>query len=159
MSTSTPGVHTDVHTGEIFKTWFLVMTLDCSRREYAKFVSDQTVATWLGCHRRASERFGGLPLRMMIDNAKCAITRDCVYDTEVQRSYSECAEAYGFKIDACPPRDPQGQGIVEAAVADIKGGFLPLREFRDLADANGQLHELVLGGRKSHSRHDPRSAL
>ena len=54
-------------------------------------------------------------------------------------------EGYGFKIDACPPRDPQKKGIVEAGVKYIKGGFLPLREFRDLADANRQLHEWVLG--------------
>jgi transposase len=46
---------TDVHTGEIFKTWFFVMTLAWSRHQYAQFVRDQTVATWVGCHRRAFE--------------------------------------------------------------------------------------------------------
>jgi transposase len=136
---------TDVHTGEIFKTWFFVMTLAWSRHQYAEFVRDQTVATWLGCHRRAFEWFGGVPLRVTIDNAKCAITRACVYEPEVQRSYGECAEGYGFKIDPCPPRDPQKEGIVESGVKYIKGSFLPLREFRDLADANRQLHEWVLG--------------
>jgi transposase len=98
---------TDVHTGEIFKTWFFVMTLAWSRHQYAEFVRDQTVATWLGCHRRAFEWFGGVALRVTIDNAKCAITRACVYEPEVQRSYGECAEGYGFKIDPCPPRDLQ----------------------------------------------------
>jgi len=34
---------------------------------------------------------------------------------------------------------------VESGVKYIKGSFLPLREFRDLADANRQLHEWVLG--------------
>lgn len=135
----------DVHTGEIFKTWFFVMTLAWSRHQYAEFVRDQTVATWLGCHRRAFEWFGGTVARVTIDNAKCAITRACVYEPEVQRSYGECAEGYGFKIDACPPRDPQKKGIVESGVKYIKGSFLPLREFRDLADANRQLHEWVMG--------------
>ena len=136
---------TDVHTGEIFKTWFFVMTLAWSRHQYAEFVRDQSVATWLGCHRRAFEWFGGTVARVTIDNAKCAITRACVYEPEVQRSYGECAEEYGFKIDACPPRDPQKKGIVESGVKYIKGSFLPLREFRDLADANRQLHEWVMG--------------
>jgi transposase len=36
---------TDVHTGEVFKTWFFVMTLYYSRHQYAEFVLDQTVAT------------------------------------------------------------------------------------------------------------------
>jgi transposase len=135
---------TDVYTGEIFKTWFFVMTLCWSRHQYAEFVRDQTVATWLGCHRRAFESFSGVPSRAIIDNAKCAITKACVHEPTVQRAYAECAEGYGFKIDPCPPRDPQKKGIVEAGVKYIKGSFLPLREFRDLDDANRQLQAWVM---------------
>lgn len=135
---------TDVYTGEIFKTWFFVMTLCWSRHQYAEFVRDQTVATWLGCHRRAFESFSGVPSRAIIDNAKCAITKASVYEPDVQRAYAECAEGYGFKIDPCPPRDPQKKGIVEAGVKYIKGSFLPLREFRDLDDANRQLQAWVM---------------
>jgi transposase len=97
---------TDVYTGEIFKTWFFVMTLAWSRHQYAEFVRDQTVGTWLGCHRRAFEWFGGSVPRIIIDNAKCAITKACVFDPQVQRAYADCAEGYSFKIDACPPEDP-----------------------------------------------------
>lgn len=135
---------TDVYTGEIFKTWFFVMTLCWSRHQYAEFVLDQTVSTWLGCHRRAFESFGGCVSRVIIDNAKCAIIKACVYEPDVQRAYAECAEGYMFKIDPCPPRDPQKKGIVESGVKYIKGSFLPLREFRDLADANRQLQEWVM---------------
>lgn len=60
--------------------------------KYAEFVRDQTVATWLGCHRRAFEWFGGTVVRVTIDNLKCAITRACVYEPEVQRAFGECAE-------------------------------------------------------------------
>jgi hypothetical protein len=56
---------TDVYTGEVFKTWFFVMTLAWSRHQYAEFVRDQTVATWLGCHRRAFEWFGGCVSRVI----------------------------------------------------------------------------------------------
>lgn len=143
---------TDVHTGEVFKTWVFVMTLCWSRHQYAEVVRDQTIATWLGCHRRAFEWFGGVPGRIIIDNPKCAITRACITDPSVQRAYAECAEGYGFKISPCPPRDPQKKGIVESGVKYIKRNFLPLREFRDLADANRQLQEWVLGtaGTRNH---------
>lgn len=77
---------TDVHTGEIFKIWFFVMTLCWSRHQYVEMIPAQTVATWLGCHRRAFEWFGGVPGRVIIDNAKCAITKACIHDPEVQRS-------------------------------------------------------------------------
>jgi Integrase core domain len=136
---------TDTQTGEIFKTWFFVMTLCWSRHQYAEMVRDQSIATWLSCHRRAFEWFGGVPSRIIIDNPKCAITKACIYDPVVQRAYAEYAEGYTFKIDPCPPRDPQKKGIVESGVKYIKRSFLPLREFRSLAEANQQLQEWVLG--------------
>lgn len=136
---------TDTQSGELFKTWFFVMTLCWSRHQYAEMVRDQSVATWLGCHRRAFEWFGGVPSRIIIDNPKCAITRACIYDPVVQRAYAEYAEGYAFKIDPCPPRDPQKKGIVESGVKYIKRSFLPLRQFRSLLDVNRQLQEWVLG--------------
>lgn len=132
-------------TGQALKTWIFVMTLCWSRHQYAELVLDQTVATWLGCHRRAFEWFGGVPQRVIIDNPKCAITRACHTDPTVQRAYAECAEGYGFKISPCPPRDPQKKGIVEAGVKYVKRSFVPLREFRDLADGNRQLLDWVRG--------------
>ncbi|MDN7431559.1 IS21 family transposase [Burkholderia sp. AU45388] len=134
------------------KTWIFVMTLCWSRHQYAEIVPDQTVETWLACHRRAFEWFGGVPNRVIIDNAKCAIIRACRYDPAAQRSYAALAEGYGFRIDACPPRDPQKKGIVEAGVKYVKKSFVPLREFRDRADANRQLREWVMqqAGTRTH---------
>jgi transposase len=97
----------DVQSGELIRSWFFIMTLCWSRHQYAELVRDQTVDTWLSCHRRALEWFGGVPQRLIIDNAKCAIMRACHREPTVQRAYGECAEGYGFKIDACPPRQPQ----------------------------------------------------
>lgn len=135
----------DPRTGELVGTWFFVMTLAWSRHAYAEFVTDQSVATWLGCHRRAFEWFAGVPTRVTIDNPKCAITRACYRDPQVQRAYAECAEGYGFKIEPCPPRDPKKKGRVESGVKYIKRAFVPLREFRDLVDANAQLQAWLLG--------------
>lgn len=134
----------DVFTGEILSTWFFVMTLAYSRHQYAEFVTDQKVGTWLGCHRRAFEFFGGVPKKMIVDNAKCAILKACFHDPAVQRSYADYAEAYGFLISPCPVRDPKKKGRVESGVKYIKRNFLPLREFRTLPDANNQLIHWIL---------------
>lgn len=138
--------------GEQRRTWCFVMTLCFSRHQYVEFVWDQTVATWLGCHRRAFEWFGAVPARLIIDNPKCAITRACSRDPLVQRAYAECAEGYGFKIDPCPPSDPAKKGVVEAGVKYVKGNFLPTRSFRDLADLNAQARRWVIeeAGRRVH---------
>ena len=138
--------------GELRRTWCFVMTLCFSRHQYVEFVWDQTIATWLGCHRRAFEWFCAVPRRLIIDNPKCAITKACVHDPLVQRAYAECAEGYGFKIDPCPPADPAKKGVVEAGVKYVKGNFLPLRTFRDLPDLNAQAWRWVLeeAGRRIH---------
>ena len=130
--------------GKPRRTWAFVMTLCHSRHQYVEFVWDQSSATWLGCHRRAFEWFDGVPERVIIDNAKCAIVKACRFDPLVQRAYAECAEGYGFRIDACPPHDPQKKGIVEAGVKYVKGNFLPTRTFRDLADLNAQARRWVM---------------
>ena len=101
-------VHPD---GQTRRTWAFVMTLCHSRHQYVEFVWDQSVPTWLGCHRRAFEWFNGVVERLIIDNAKCAIIKACSHDPLVQRAYAECAEGYAFKVDACPPRDPQKKAL------------------------------------------------
>jgi transposase len=134
----------DPASGRRRRSWCFVMTLCFSRHQYVEFVFDQTVATWLGCHRRAFEWFTAVPGRLIIDNPKCAITRACAHDPIVQRAYAECAEGYGFKIDPCPPADPQKKGIVESGVKYVKRNFLPARSFRDLTDLNAQARAWVI---------------
>jgi hypothetical protein len=147
----------DVNTGETIKTWFFVMVLSWSRHQYAELVPNQKVETWLGCHKRAFEFFGGVPKKIIIDNAKCAITRACYHDPEINRSYAHCAEAYGFLISPCPPREPQKKGRVESGVKYVKKNFMPLRHFRCLKEANEQLIKWVLeiaGNRKHGSTYE-----
>ena len=142
----------DPVTGELVSTWVFVMTLCFSRHQYAEIVWDQRVPTWLACHQRAFRFFGGVVGQVILDNPKCAITRACTKDPEVQRAYAELAEAYDFQLSPCPPRDPKKKGRVEAGVKYVKRAFLPGREFRDLADANRQLEAWVLGeaGQRIH---------
>ena len=143
---------TDVFTGAVIKTWIFVMTLCFSRHMYAEVVTDQKVGTWLACHRRAFEFFNGVMEKVIIDNAKCAIIRACYRDPEVQRSYAELAEGYGFIISPCPPGEPQKKGRVESGVKYVKNNFVPLRKFRTLTDANNQLTHWVMqtAGNRTH---------
>jgi transposase len=140
-------------TGEIISTWIFVMVLAWSRHMYAEVVLHQDVETWLGCHRRAFEWFGGVPKKIILDNAKCAITKACYYDPSVQRAYAEYAEGYGFIISPCPPRDPQKKGRVESGVKYVKKNFLPLRDFKNkMTEANRQLKSWILetAGNRNH---------
>jgi hypothetical protein len=138
-------VITDRQSGEVFKTWIFVMTLAWSRHQYAEIVRNQTVETWISCHRHAFEWFNGVPKKIRIDNPKCAITRACYYEPTVQRSYADLALGYSFVIDPCPVADPAKKGRVEAGVKYVKFNFVPLREFHSVAQANEALHAWIMG--------------
>jgi hypothetical protein len=126
-------------TGELKKAWAFVMTLSHSRHQYVVFVFDQTVTTWLRCHREAFEYFGGVPKKIVLDNPKCAITKALLHDPVVQRSYREFAEHYGFLIAPCRVRMPEHKGKVESAVKYVKRNFLAGREPMRITEANGKV--------------------
>jgi len=130
------------------KAWAFVMTLGWSRHEYAEIVFDQTMTTWLICHQHAFEFFGAVPKRVILDNLKAAIIQAYTRDdeAEVQQSYRECAEHYGFLIDPCLPRKPQHKGKVErGGVGYLKQSFVPLLEKDEtLTTANQKLRQWLV---------------
>ena len=135
----------DERTNEAVSTWFFVMTLCWSRHQYTELIIHQDSETWLRCHQRAFEWFSGVPAKIITDNAKCAITKACYHDPQVQRSYEVFAQDYGFIISACPPYDPKKKGRVESGVKYIKRNFLMLCQSKTLQGANQELKNWILG--------------
>lgn len=133
----------DPETGELRKAWVFVMTLSCSRHQWAEVVFDQRVETWLRCHRHAFEYFGGVPRRIVVDNLKAAIVKAVLYDPVVQRSYRELAEHYGFLIAPCRPRTPEHKGKVESGVRYVKRNFLAGRPAMLITECNEKLLQWV----------------
>ncbi len=87
----------DERSGEWRKSWVFVMTLCHSRHQYAEIIWRQDVSSWLECHRHAFEWFGALPRRLIIDNAKCAITRAC-YRITSNLDFTEWGEAFPNRL-------------------------------------------------------------
>lgn len=131
------GMMIDPVTGKRRKSWAFVMTMSWSRHQYVEFVFDQKVGTWLRCHRNAFCYFGGVPERVVIDNPKAAITKACWHDPQIQLTYQECAEHYGFRIAPCAPATPQHKGKVEkGGVHYVKRNFLAGRDPTPVTQAN-----------------------
>jgi transposase len=134
------GLYRDPEADRLRRAWVFVMMLSCSRHQYAELVFDQSLATWLRLHRAAFEFFGGVPRRVVLDNLRAAIVHAALYDPDVQRSYREFAEHYGFLIAPCRPRTPEHKGKVEqGGVHYVKRNALAGRAFRDLHDGNRHL--------------------
>lgn len=127
------------------KTWSFVMVLSWSRHLYVEFVTDQSIGTWLACHRHALEYFGGVPGRIVIDNLKAGVTRAVWDDPQLQMSYRECAEHYGFLVHPCRPRTPEHKGKVERGVDYVEGNFLGGRGEMSLSQANREVRAWCMG--------------
>jgi transposase len=142
----------DLRTGQWRRAWAFVMTLSFSRHMYIEFVFDQSVETWLRLHRNAFAYFGGVPRRMVLDNLKAAIIRASVEDPEVQRSYRELAEHYGFLLAPCRPRTPEHKGKVESGVHYVQRNFMVVHEPQDIPQANAAALDWLehWAGQRSH---------
>jgi transposase len=142
----------DLRTGQPRKAWAFVMTLSHSRHQYVEFVFDQSVETWLRLHRNALGYFRGVPRRIVLDNLKAAIIQASVEDPEVQRSYRELAEHYGFLIAPCRPRTPEHKGKVESGVHYVQRNFMAVHEPKDIPQANEGVLDWIenWAGQRSH---------
>jgi transposase len=140
------GLMIEAESGKKRRAWVFVMTLSWSRHQYVEFVFDQKVETWLRLHRNAFEFFGGAPGRVVPDNLKAAVIKACWDDPQVQNSYRECAQHYGFRIAPCRPRTPEHKGKVEqGGVHYVKRNFLGGRGITSLNQANREVKQWCLG--------------
>jgi hypothetical protein len=130
----------DDATGQRRKAWAFVMTLAYSRHQYVEFAHDQALPTWIALHRHAFTFFGGVPHRIVLDNLKAGVARACFDDPQIQATYRECAEHYGFLVAPCAPRTPEHKGKVEqGGVHYVKRNFLGGRPPTTLARANADV--------------------
>ena len=151
------GLVIDPVDGRTRKAWVFVLILSWSRHLYAEIVFDQTIETWLLCHRHAFENLGGVPRRVVLDNLKSAIADACIHEPTAQRAYRECAHHYDFLIDPNPPRSPNLKGKVEqGGVHYVKRNFLAGRDPEPQDQLNAKLRvwcEQVAGVREHGTTH------
>jgi transposase len=134
----------DRATGKMRQAYCFVMTLSYSRHQYAELVFDQKMETWIGCHRRAFEFFGGVPEEIVIDNLKAAVLRADLDNPTLSVPYTRLARHYGFLVHPCRVRTPEHKGKVENGVRYVQRSFIAGREFVDIEEANRKLLEWVI---------------
>ena len=116
-----------------------VATLCYSRHQYAELVFDQKVPTWIALHRRAFQRWGGVPQRLVPDNLKAAVSKALIYEPVLGEAYRRMAQHYGFLISPTRPHTPQHKGKVESGIHYLQRNFMAGQEFADIRQANQRL--------------------
>ncbi len=134
----------DPSSGRLRQAYCFVMTLAYSRHQYVEFVPDQRMETWIGCHQRAFESFGGVPRELVIDNLKAAVLRAALEDQKLAEPYRKLAQHYGTLVHPCRPRTPQHKGIAENGVHYVQRNLLATEQPADFAEANRAARVWVL---------------
>jgi len=93
-----------------------VMRLSHSRKPAVVWSRGKDLLSWLCCHNGAFERLAGIAAVNRIDNVKTALASGAGPWGVIHPAYRAYAQAVGFHIDACLPRDPEAKGKAEAAV-------------------------------------------
>ncbi len=106
----------DPKTGECQTAVLFVAVLGASSLTWAEPVLNQQLPTWLGCHVRAFEFFGGVSEIVVPDNPKTAVTRPHRYEPELNLAYAELARHYGVAVIPARPRKPRDKAKVEQGV-------------------------------------------
>jgi transposase len=142
----------DPRQGLLRPAFVFVMTLCFSRHQYAELVFDQKISTWIACHRRAFESFGGVPRRIVPDNLKAAVLVASLHDPILGEAYRRMAQHYGFLISPNRPATPAHKGKVESGVHYVKRNFIAGQEFTDIDIANERLQVWVrdVAGARRH---------
>lgn len=122
--------------------WLFSMVLGHSRHIVARFGLHQDLQTLLRCHMAAFAAIGGVPIEILYDRMKTAVTGEdeqghIVYN----RSLLALARHYGFHPRACRPYRAKTKGKVERPFSYIRKDFFLARSFRNLDDLNAQLQD------------------
>lgn len=120
--------------------WLFGLVLGYSRFLFARYVLHQDLQTLLRCHMQAFEALDGVPIEILYDRMKTAVTGEddqghIVYNA----SLLALAKHYRFQPRACRPYRAKTKGKVERPFRYIREDFFLGRSFRNMEDLNAQL--------------------
>jgi len=106
----------DAHTGEISEAEIFVAVLGASNYTYAAAVLSQDLPSWIECHIRAFEYYGGVTEIIVPDNLRSGVTKACWYEPDLNPTYRDLCQHYGTVVIPARAGKPKDKAKVEAAV-------------------------------------------
>jgi transposase len=127
--------------GHLVKVFLLVAVLSFSRRLFVRAFLAERGDDWREGIAAAFVHFGGVPLQVLVDNARPLVDE---HDTQAgtvrfHPAFLEFCRDWGVTPKACRPYRARTKGKTESGVKYVKRNFIPGRQFRDLEDFNAQL--------------------
>lgn len=134
-------------TGEVKAAKLFVAVMGASSYTFVSAVFSEDLPSWLGCHVKAFEFFGGVPAIVVPDNLKSGVQSPHLYEPEINRSYTDLATHYGTCVIPARVRKPKDKAKVEVGVQVAQRWILAAlrdRTFHSLAELNEAIAPLLL---------------
>jgi len=128
------------------KVHFLVAVLSYSRRIFVKAFLQERQAQWLEGIAGAFRHFGGVPLEVLGDNARCLVlSRDREAQTVTfHPAYLAFCRDWEVQPRACQPYRARTKGKTESGVKYVKRNAIAGRRFESFAALEAYLAEWML---------------
>ncbi len=123
------------------KLYAFAITESFSRMLYIEFTHSQKQAVLHQCLLNAFNFFGGTPQEVVVDNMVTAVIERQGRVVRFNESFFDFLRPLKVTPVACNVRSPQEKGKIERSIKYIRQNFWPLRDIKDLADANSQVRK------------------
>jgi transposase len=127
--------------GSIKKLYLFSMILGYSRKIYGELIEKCDLPTFLDCHIRAFESFGGVPEEILYDRMRNVFIGKIAGRNKFNDTLMGFALHYGFKPEVAPSYAAWVKGKVERPYSFIREGFWRGYGFVCLETANRDLQK------------------
>ena len=111
----------------------------------------QNQESFLEAQQLMFDYFGGVPRRVIFDNAKVAVKEGFGIYAKPQVKYLSFSSHYAFSLDFCNPAKGNEKGLVENLVGYARRNFfVPVPKVSSMKSLNDKLVESCLKYRKNH---------
>ncbi len=120
------------------KIYCFAFVLSYSRLRYVEYPTALDTVTFLNSLTRAFDYIGGVPHKILFDNAKVVVSERVGRVVRFHPDLLAFALAYGFQPEACWVEDPETKGKVESTVGYVHRDFYYGTPFADYAALHQQ---------------------
>lgn len=114
---------TDRKTGTKTKTQLFAGVLPFSSYTVGEFVLDQKQPTFMRAIEDAFYEMGGVTPYVVVDNLRSAVAKSHLYDPNVNQTFIEFSNHWGFAVLPARPYSPKDKASVEAGIGVIQRQF------------------------------------